>query len=118
MFPQHRHSAHSACPHKKLTDHQHGYLCTLYLVILEKGPKLLQTIQVTIIMVFERLLLEILEEVLPESLLQPVAVEPEETLQSIPVAFAGIFQSKTFELVVHLSLSQRKGNKMGMSIVV
>ncbi len=52
-------------------------------------------------MVLEGLLLKVVENLLPELLLQAVAIEPEEALQAIPVALAGILQGQRLEFIVH-----------------
>lgn len=54
------------------------------LVVLEEGPELLQTVQRSAVVIFQRLCLEVLEHILAEFLLQTVAVEPKQALQPIP----------------------------------
>ena len=75
-----------------------------HLVVLEEGPELLQAIQVPAGMIPQCLLLEVFKDVLPELLLQAVAVVPEETLQSVAIPSSSICHSETLELQIHLAV--------------
>ena len=58
--------------------------CKADLVIFQKGPEFFQAIEMAGIVVSEGLLLEVVENSQTKLLLKTVAVEPEETFQSIP----------------------------------
>jgi hypothetical protein len=45
--------------------------------------------------------LEVVEQVLSEVLLQTVRVEPEQALQAVPIASAGVLERRPPELVIH-----------------
>ena len=64
-----------------------------HLVVLEEGPELLQTVQVPYTTVFQCLLLKVSEQIPSEPHLQPIAVEPEETLETI----AGVEEEEEWE---------------------
>lgn len=51
--------------------------------VLQKGPELLQPVQLTFVVVLESLLFELLEKVNTEGPLQTVAVESEQTLDAV-----------------------------------
>ena len=80
------------------------HACVSHLVVLEEGPELLQAIQVPAGMIPQGLLLEVFKDVLPELLLQAVAVVPEETLQSVAIPSSSICHSETLELQIHLAV--------------
>lgn len=61
-----------------------------HLVVFEEGPELLQSIEGAIVVILKSLLLEVFKDVLSEFLLQTVAIEPEETLQSIPIPLPSV----------------------------
>lgn len=59
-----------------------------YLVILEEGPELLQSIEAPIIVISECFFLKVIEHFQAKLLLHSIAVESEETLQPIPASKA------------------------------
>lgn len=87
--------------------------------VFQKGPKLLQSIKLTLLKIPECLLLEVLEEIEPESSLQTVAVVSEEALQSIPVVVFGVLQRVLFELFIHFPVEivpEEKGPEPKQSV--
>mmetsp|Transcript_13414 Transcript_13414/g.34213 ORF Transcript_13414/g.34213 Transcript_13414/m.34213 type:complete len:299 (+) Transcript_13414:546-1442(+) len=75
----------------------------LVLAVLQERPKLLQAVQVAILIVAQREVLEVVENVCPELLLQSVAVEPEKALEAIAVVSGGVLHGKHLHLIVHLA---------------
>jgi hypothetical protein len=53
--------------------------------VLEEGPEFLQAVKLTVLVVLERLLLELGEQVRAEFLLEAVAVEAEQALQAVSI---------------------------------
>ena len=71
-------------PEEKKTIKERSCSNDTYCIILEKGPEFFQAIQVASTVVLQCLFLKVLEQVISESQLQPIAIKSEQTLQTIP----------------------------------
>lgn len=69
--------------------HHHSFVC------INNYNKL------TFLVIVNRFLLKVLVQLRPELLLQPVGVEPEQALQSVPEARLGVLLRQLFEFIVH-----------------
>jgi len=76
------------------------YRCLVF-AKLQKCPKLLQSIEQTILEVSQGDLLEIGYQIDPKLLLQTITEESEKTFEAISVVRVGVFESELFELHVH-----------------
>lgn len=74
----------------------------LVLAVEEVGPEFLQTVHVSVLEVRVGQCLKVQEQILTELLLESIRVEPEETLETVPVVGIGILDRQPLELGVHL----------------
>lgn len=72
--------------------------------VSEICPELLETVQLALVIVLQRLCLELLVQLWPELALQTVAVESEQALEAVAESVGAVFGSQLTEVVIHLAV--------------